>query len=71
MYNNLATAYKELGYKKDLENLKELDDLLYCEAEGFMLKIMERIDKKANAKNLKLYKKLAELKDEDIITCNG
>lgn len=68
-YNDLKTAYTELGYKTDLATLAELDDLLYCEAETFMDKIYERIDKKNNAKNLKLSKFLANLNNKPVNTC--
>lgn len=71
LYNELITIHTTLGYKSDLATLTELDDLLYCEAEGFLLKMEEKIDKKNNPKNLKLYKALKALRDESIITCES
>lgn len=69
-YDELITVYTELDYKKDLENLKALDSLLYCEAEGFMLKLEERISKRANSKNFRLYKTLTKLRGGTPITCS-
>jgi len=68
-YNLLMQAYKNLRYKKDIENLKELDDLLYCEAEPILDKILSRIEKKSNPKNIKLYKEIARLEKKQIIEC--
>ena len=69
-YKELIQLYSELGYKTDLENLTILDHLLYCEAEGFMMKMEERINKKSNPKNLRLYKRLMEIREQEAITCN-
>jgi len=68
-YNELTTAYTELGLAKDLQNLQELDTLLYCEAQGFMEKLETRIAKCGNAKNLKIHKALQTIRNKHIVTC--
>ena len=67
----MIVIHTELGYKSDLATLAELDDLLYCECEGFLLKMEEKINKKNNPKNLKLYKALQALRSKPIITCES
>ena len=71
LYNELLVIHTELGYKSDVFMLEELNDLLYCEAEGFLLKMEEKIEKKNNPKNLKLYKALQVLRNKPIITCES
>jgi hypothetical protein len=71
LYNEMVTIHTELEYKSDLATLAELDDLLYCEAHSFLLKMEEKIYKKNNPKNLKLYKALQALRDKPIITCES
>jgi len=71
LYNEMVSIHTELNYKSDLATLAELDDLLYCEAEGFLLKMEEKINKKNNPKNLKLYKALQTLRSEPIIECQS
>ena len=68
-YNELFQLFTEYGTKSDIATMKDINDLYYCEAEGFMLKLEERINKKANPKNLKLYKALMGIRGKDIITC--
>lgn len=71
LYNEMVSIHTELGYKSDLATLAELDDLLYCESHSFLIKMEEKIDKKNNPKNLKLYKALQALRDKPIITCES
>ena len=71
LYQEMITIHTDLNYPGDLSTLAELDDLLYCEAEGFLLKMEEKINKKNNPKNLKLYKALQELRNKPIITCES
>ena len=68
-YDELLEVYTSFGYKSDIATMKDIDNLLYCEAEGFMNKIEERIQKKNNPKNMKIYKALMTLRDNQIITC--
>lgn len=70
LYDELLQVYTDLGYKTDAKNLSEVNDLLYCEAESFLRGMEDRINKKANAKNLKLYKALQTLRGKDIISCS-
>lgn len=69
-YDELLTVFTELGSKSELATMKDINSLYYCEAAGFMDKIEERINKKSNPKNLKLYNALRTLRDETIISCN-
>ena len=69
-YDELTTVFTELEHFKDLANMQELDDLLYCEAEAFMMKMEGRIHKRANAKNLKLSKALNDLRDKPNLNCS-
>lgn len=55
LYNKLYNAYEELGYQKDIKFLKEIDTLTYCEAETLLNKRLNLINKKQNAKNIKLW----------------
>lgn len=71
LYSEMVQIHTELGYKSDLATLAELDDLLYCEAEGFLSKMEEKINKKNNPKNLKLYKALQTLRSKPIISCES
>ena len=68
-YDELFQLFSEYGTKSDIATMKDINDLYYCEAEGFMLKLEERINKKANPKNLKLYKALMAIRNNDIIVC--
>lgn len=68
-YDELMQVFTELEYKSDIKTMKDIDTLLYCEASTMMDKIEERINKKSNPKNMRIYKRLKELRDETIITC--
>lgn len=68
-YNELLELFTELGSKADLSTMADIDTLLYCEAKGFMMKIEERIAKKNNPKNLKLYNRLQEIRGKETISC--
>ena len=68
-YDYLHKAFTELELKKELGDLEEINTLLFCEAETLLNKIYNRINKKANAKNIRIARKLAELKNENYIEC--
>ena len=69
-YDELLDVFTKLGSKSDLATMEDINGLYYCEAAGFMSNIEERINKKSNPKNLKLYNALRTLRDETIISCN-
>ena len=69
-YDELLVMFKDLGSAGDLRTMDDINELYYCEAEGFMEKLETRIFKKSNPKNLRLYQKLQEIRDEEYITCN-
>lgn len=56
--------------KSDINYINELDGLLICEAEPFLTKLKERIEKRSSAKALKQYKRLMEYKKETPIECS-
>ena len=68
-YDELTQLFKEYGSRADKTMMQDINDLSYCEAQGFMLKLEERINKKANPKNLRLYKALQAIRGKDVITC--
>jgi len=68
-YDELTQLFEKYGSKADKAMMLDIDDLLYCEAQGFMLKLEERINKKSNPKNLRLYKALQAIRGKDVITC--
>ena len=68
-YDELLQIFTEAESKTDLNTMKDINDLYYCEAAGFMSKLEERIFKKNNPKNLKLYNAIQALRNEKTITC--
>lgn len=55
--------------KSTIKKIDELSGLLVCEAEGYLLKIQERICKKATPKTIHQYTALMELRKQPVITC--
>lgn len=68
-YDELVLLFTELGSKSDLKTMEDINSLKYCEAEGFINKIEDRINKKSNPKNLRLYTKLMEIRGKETISC--
>lgn len=68
-YDTLLQLYTNHGTKTDLKTMKDINELAYCEASTFLDKLEERINKKNNPKNLKLYKALKTIRGQKFITC--
>lgn len=55
--------------KSIIKKIDELSGLLVCEAEGYLLKIQDRIYKKATPKAIHQYTALMKLRKQPVITC--
>jgi len=70
LYDEMLTIHTELGYKADVRNIEAMNSLLYCEAQGLLMKMEDNINKKSNAKRITLYKALCAIRDKTPVECS-